>query len=174
MRIILKDDIPVYQPARRLSFSENQDVNKQIDEWLEQGIRAHAESIVIIYMDDLVIPAKDEKEGLEKLREVLEVASKYGLEMKFKKCQFLRRKVEFFGPRRRKWDNTSFNCKNNSRQEVSGTNNSQTSAELLGLTGYFRKFIPAYSQMRKPLSDLTRKDNPFMFEQPQMEAFEKA
>ncbi|GFW65481.1 transposon Tf2-9 polyprotein [Trichonephila clavipes] len=38
MRIIPKDHIPVYQPARRLSFSENQDVNKQIDEWLEQGI----------------------------------------------------------------------------------------------------------------------------------------
>ncbi|GFX94666.1 hypothetical protein TNCV_3088951 [Trichonephila clavipes] len=156
MRIILKDDIPVYQPARRLSFSENQDVNKQIDEWLEQGIvrpssseyaspivlvkkkdgttrlcvdyrrlnrklvkdrfplpliedvldrlqgakvyttELMRKSIVIIYMDDLVIPAKDEK-GLEKLREVLEVASKYGLEMNFKKCQFLRRKVEFLG-----------------------------------------------------------------------------
>ncbi|GFX06077.1 hypothetical protein TNCV_446521 [Trichonephila clavipes] len=196
MRIILKDDIPVYQPARRLSFSENRDVNKQIDEWLEQGIvrpssseyaspivlvkkkdgttrlcvdyrrlnrklvkdrfplpliedvldrlqgaKVHTtldlkngffhvdvnedckhltsfvvpdgqfefnkvpfglstspsvfqryvysifrelmrKGIVIIYMDDLVIPAKDEKEGLEKLR--LEVASKYGLEMKFK------------------------------------------------------------------------------------------
>ncbi|GFS96205.1 hypothetical protein TNCV_1141741 [Trichonephila clavipes] len=52
--------------------------------------------IVIIYMDDLVIPAKDEKEGLEKLREILEVASVW-LEMKFKKCQFLRRKVEFLG-----------------------------------------------------------------------------
>ncbi|GBL77560.1 hypothetical protein AVEN_55029-1, partial [Araneus ventricosus] len=38
MRIILKDDVPVYQPARRLSFSENQAVNKQIDEWLDQGI----------------------------------------------------------------------------------------------------------------------------------------
>ncbi|GFU32434.1 hypothetical protein TNCV_338011 [Trichonephila clavipes] len=174
MRIILKDDIPVYQPARRLSFSENRDVNKQIDEWLEQGIdrfplpliedvldrlqgakvyttldlkngffhvdvnedckhltsfvvpdgqfefnkvpfglstipsvfqryvysifrELMRKGIVIIYMDDLVIPAKDEKEGLEKLREVLEVASKYGLEMKFKKCQFLRRKVEFLG-----------------------------------------------------------------------------
>ncbi|GFT95703.1 hypothetical protein TNCV_310821 [Trichonephila clavipes] len=85
--------------------------------------------VVIIYMDDLIIPAKDEKEGLEKLKEVLEVASKYGLERKFK-MSILRRKVEFFGPRRRKWDNTSFNCKNNSRQEVSGTNDSQTSPEL--------------------------------------------
>ncbi|GFW04714.1 retrovirus-related Pol polyprotein from transposon 17.6 [Trichonephila clavipes] len=45
----------------------------------------------------VIIPAKDEKEGLEKLREVLEVASKYGLEMKFKKCQFLRSNVEFLG-----------------------------------------------------------------------------
>ncbi|GFX97919.1 retrovirus-related Pol polyprotein from transposon 412 [Trichonephila clavipes] len=218
MRIILKDDIPVYQPARRLSFSENRDVNKQIDEWLEQGIVRPSSSeyaspivlvkkkdgttrlcvdyrrlnrklvkdrfplpliedvldrlqepkctqhgqfefnkvpfglstspnvfqryvysifrelmrkgIVIIYMDDLVIPAKDEKEGLEKLREVLEVASKYGLEMKFKKMSIPKKKSRIFGPRRRKWDNTSFNCKNNSRQEVSGTNNSQTSAEL--------------------------------------------
>ncbi|GBL99431.1 hypothetical protein AVEN_68736-1 [Araneus ventricosus] len=38
MSIILKDDVPVYQPARRLSFPENQAVNKQIDEWLDQGI----------------------------------------------------------------------------------------------------------------------------------------
>ncbi|GFX30319.1 transposon Tf2-9 polyprotein [Trichonephila clavipes] len=38
MRIIPKDDIPVYQSARSLAFSENQDLNKQIDEWLEQGI----------------------------------------------------------------------------------------------------------------------------------------
>ncbi|GFT84684.1 hypothetical protein TNCV_2767061 [Trichonephila clavipes] len=211
MRIILKDDIPVYQPARRLSFSENQDVNKQIDEWLEQGIVRPSSSeyaspivlvkkkdgttrlcvdyrrlnrklvkdrfplpliedvldrlqgakvyttldlkngffhvdvnedckhltsfvvpdgqfefnkvpfglstspivfqryvysifrelmrkgVVIIYMDDLVIPAKDEKEWFRKTKGILEVASKYGLEMKFKKCQFLRRKVEFLG-----------------------------------------------------------------------------
>ncbi|GFU71913.1 hypothetical protein TNCV_1052601 [Trichonephila clavipes] len=246
MRIILKDDIPVYQPARRLSFSENQDVNKQIDEWLEQGIvrpssseyaspivlvkkkdgttrlcvdyrrlnrklvkdrfplpliedvldRLQGQSvhhvrfkngffhvdvnedckhltsfvvpdgqfefnkvpfglstspsvfqryvysifrelmrkgIVIIYMDDLVIPAKDEKEGLEKLREVLEVASE-----KFPEPTTVKQVQSF-----------------------------------LGLTGYFRKFIPAYSQIAKLLSDLTRKDNPFKFEQPQMEAFEK-
>ncbi|GFY00319.1 retrovirus-related Pol polyprotein from transposon 17.6 [Trichonephila clavipes] len=38
MRIILNDDIPVCQPARRLSYVEKQIVNKYIEEWLEQGI----------------------------------------------------------------------------------------------------------------------------------------
>ncbi|GFY64207.1 retrovirus-related Pol polyprotein from transposon 412, partial [Trichonephila inaurata madagascariensis] len=53
--------------------------------------------IVISYLDDLVIPAKDEKEGLEKLKTVFEVAKKYGLEIKFKKCQFLKTTIEFLG-----------------------------------------------------------------------------
>ncbi|GFY17982.1 retrovirus-related Pol polyprotein from transposon 17.6 [Trichonephila clavipes] len=287
MRIILKDDIPIYQPARRLSFSENQDVNKQIDEWLEQGIvrpssseyaspivlvkkkdgttrlcvdyrrlnrklvkdrfplpliedvldrlqgakvyttldlkngffhvdvnedckhltsfvvpdgqfefnkvpfglstspsvfqryvysifrELMRKSIVIIYMDDLVIPAKDEKEGLEKLREVLEVASKYGLEMKFKKCQFLRRKVEFLGHVVENGTIRPSIAKTIAVKKFPVPTTIKQVQSFLGLTGYFRKFIPAYSEIAKPLSDLTRKDNPFMFEQPQMEAFEK-
>ncbi|GFW47552.1 hypothetical protein TNCV_3177161 [Trichonephila clavipes] len=42
--------------------------------------------IVISYLDDLVIPAKNEQEGLEKLKIIFEVTKKYGLEIKFKKC----------------------------------------------------------------------------------------
>ncbi|GFU11056.1 pro-Pol polyprotein [Trichonephila clavipes] len=38
MSIILKDDIPVCQRARRLSCSEKLQVNDQIDYWLQQGI----------------------------------------------------------------------------------------------------------------------------------------
>ncbi|GFX99168.1 transposon Tf2-9 polyprotein [Trichonephila clavipes] len=38
MCIILKDDIPVCQRARRLSCSEKLQVNDQIDDWLQQGI----------------------------------------------------------------------------------------------------------------------------------------
>ncbi|GFY30100.1 phosphatase and actin regulator 2 [Trichonephila clavipes] len=38
MSIILKDDIPVRQRARRLSCSEKLQVNDQIDDWLQQGI----------------------------------------------------------------------------------------------------------------------------------------
>ncbi|GFW19078.1 retrovirus-related Pol polyprotein from transposon 17.6 [Trichonephila clavipes] len=40
---------------------------------------------------------KNEQEGLEKLKIIFEVAKKYGLEIKFKKCQFLKKKIEFLG-----------------------------------------------------------------------------
>ncbi|GFX99461.1 hypothetical protein TNCV_1081051 [Trichonephila clavipes] len=57
MRIVLKDNILVYQSARRLAFSENQDVNKQIDEWLEQRIvrpssSEYASPIVLVKKKD--------------------------------------------------------------------------------------------------------------------------
>ncbi|GFS85473.1 retrovirus-related Pol polyprotein from transposon 17.6 [Trichonephila clavipes] len=233
MKVILKDDIPVYQSARRLAFPENQDVNKQIDEWLEQGIVRPSSSkyaspivlvkkkygttrfcvdyrklnrklvkdrftlpliedvldklqeakvyttelmrkgVVITYRDDLIIPAKDEKEGLEKLKKVLEVASKYGLEMKFKKCQFLLRKVEFLGHVVENGTIRPSIAKTETVKKFPVPTTVKQVQSFLGLTGYFRKFIPAYSQIAKPLSDPTRKDNPFIFKQPQMDAFEK-
>ncbi|GBN28082.1 Transposon Tf2-9 polyprotein [Araneus ventricosus] len=287
MRIILKDDVPVYQPARRLSFAENQAVNKQIDEWLDQGIVRQSSSeyaspivlvkkkdgtarlcvdyrklnrklvkdrfplpliedvldklqdakvystldlkngffhvevnedykhftsfvvpdgqfefnkvsfglstspsvfqryvysifrelmrkgIVIIYMEDLIIPAKDEDEGIEKLKKVFEVASKYGLEIKFKKCQFLRRKVEFLGHVVENGTVRPSVAKTIAVKKFPVPTTVKQVQSFLGLTGYFRKFIPAYSKIAKPLSDLIRSDNPFVFEQSQIEAFEK-
>ena len=40
--IILKDDEPVFQCARRLSPSERDTVNEQIREWLRDGIVQHS------------------------------------------------------------------------------------------------------------------------------------
>ncbi|GFV96216.1 uncharacterized protein TNCV_1871761 [Trichonephila clavipes] len=40
MRIILKDEEPVCQHPRRLAFTERQEVNKQIEEWLNEALYA--------------------------------------------------------------------------------------------------------------------------------------
>ncbi|GFX48111.1 retrovirus-related Pol polyprotein from transposon 297 [Trichonephila clavipes] len=48
-----------------------------------------------IYLDDIIIPATDEKEACKKLARVLETASRYGIELNLKKCQFLQGKINF-------------------------------------------------------------------------------
>lgn len=46
------------------------------------------EGILLVYLDDLMILAKDEEEAAVRLKRVLEVAEEYGLRIKWKKCQF--------------------------------------------------------------------------------------
>lgn len=55
------------------------------------------DGIVLIYMDDIVILAMNEEEAVQRLKRVLKVASEAGLEIKWKKCQFLKRSIEFLG-----------------------------------------------------------------------------
>jgi len=49
----------------------------------------------VIYLDDF--PAKNEKENLEKLSRVLTTAMEYGLEINWRKCKLLVRRVEYLG-----------------------------------------------------------------------------
>ncbi|GFV24275.1 retrovirus-related Pol polyprotein from transposon 17.6 [Trichonephila clavipes] len=241
MRIILKDEEPVCQTPRRLAFTERQEVNKQIEEWLNEGIihpssSEFASPIVMIkkkdgssrmcidyrklnqklvkdkfplpiiedvldtlqeakvystlnlrngffhvdveedcrnYLDDLVIPAKNEEEGLEKLKIVFEVAKKYGLEIKFKKCQFLKKKIEFLGHIVESGTIKPSTTKTLAVRKFPEPTTIKQVQSFLGLTGYFRKYIKDYSKIAKPLSDLTRKGNLFVFGAQQKEAFEK-
>lgn len=43
----------------------------------------------------------------------------------------------------------------------------------LGLTGYFKKFMPEYSKIAKPLSDLLKKERFFKFGEEEKNAFEQ-
>ncbi|GFW30791.1 retrovirus-related Pol polyprotein from transposon 297 [Trichonephila clavipes] len=130
--------------------------------------------IVISYLDDLVIPAKNEQEGLEKLKIIFEVAKKYGLEIKFKKCQFLKKKIEFLGHIVESGTIKPSPTKTLAVRKFPEPTTIKQVQSFLGLTGYFRKYINDYSKIAKPLSDLTRKENLFVFFRTQQkEAFEK-
>lgn len=55
------------------------------------------QNIVLLYLDDIIILAENEQEALLRLRLVLETASEYGLQLNLKKCQFIKKSVEFLG-----------------------------------------------------------------------------
>ncbi|GFS96078.1 retrovirus-related Pol polyprotein from transposon 297 [Trichonephila clavipes] len=113
--------------------------------------------IAINYLDDLVIPAKNEQEGLEKLTIIFEVAKKYGLEIKFKKCQFLIKKIEFLGHIVESGTLRPSPTKTIAVRKFPELTKIKQVQSFLGLTGYFRKYIKYYSKIAKPLSDLTKK-----------------
>lgn len=46
------------------------------------------QNIFIVYFDDIIIPARDELESLEKIYKVFD-AQRNGLVIKFEKCKFI-------------------------------------------------------------------------------------
>lgn len=74
-----------------------------------------AKGNVLIYMDDLIIPSRTEKEGANKLSEVLLTASEHGLNINWKKCRFLEKKLSI-------WDILSRADHLGHRQKFSKTN----------------------------------------------------
>ncbi|GFX87939.1 transposon Tf2-9 polyprotein [Trichonephila clavipes] len=132
-----------------------------------------SKSIVLPYMDDVVIPVANESQALEYLKIVLEVACDYGLEINFKKCQFLRNTIDFLGHIIENGRLFPSPSKTEAVINYPDLKNTKDVRRFLGLTGYFRKFLPSYSTIAKPLSDLLRKDSLFQFYAEQQTAFQK-
>lgn len=129
-----------------------------------------SEGIMLTYLDDLIVPSHTEKEGLERLRKVLSTASEHGLNVRWKKCQFLQQQVEYLG------HVVQDGCVKPSKQKTLTvkqfpvpTNIKQVQS-FLGLTSYFRKFIPHYSLIVRPLSELLKDKVKFQFDEEQKRA----
>lgn len=129
-------------------------------------------NVVLAYMDDLIIPAIDYKEALDRLKTVLDRAEEYNLQLSWKKCKFLKDRISYLG-----YVITN-NTKLPSEEKTKAVVNyprPESIAQIqsfLGLTGYFRKFIADYSIIAKPLSDLLKKNSKFVFGEQQEAAFE--
>jgi len=127
--------------------------------------------VVLTYMDDLIIPSSDFESGIANLKVVLKTASEAGLVINWRKCSFLKRQVEFLGhiiedgrvyPSKRKIEAV---------QKFPEPSNVKQLQSFLGLSGYFRKFIPQYSTIARPLSDLLKANTKFIFDEKEREAF---
>ncbi|UYV60333.1 hypothetical protein LAZ67_1000859 [Cordylochernes scorpioides] len=123
------------------------------------------------YLDDVIIPAKDWREMIERLREVLERISSAKLTLKPSKCEFGRREVEFLGyvistgglkpgPRKIK-----------AIEEFQEPKNVHDIRRFLGLTNFFRRFVKDFARKAEPLSRLTKKGSQFEWKEEQRRSF---
>lgn len=118
------------------------------------------ESFSRAYIDDICIFSKSWSEHIAHLQAVLHKLEEAGLKAKPKKCKFAFHQIAYLGHKigggvvTPIWD------------IVEGVQNfpqpltKRNVRAFLGLTGYYRKFVPNFAKLAKPLTDLTRKDLP--------------
>ena len=116
---------------------------------------------LLIYLDDLIIVCKSMEENLTHLDEVLLRLEQAGLKLKPSKCQILQTEVVFLGhvvsqegvrPNPKLVESVKDWKAPECRREVQ---------QFLGLVNYYRRFIPEFSEVAAPLTELTRKDETF-------------
>lgn len=128
---------------------------------------------MIIYMDDILVGSVTIDEMFEKLQRIFEILREAKLTLKLEKCEFIKESITYLG------HELTFHGISPGEIKVAAINNFATPAcvtdvrKFLGLSGYFRKFVPGFALISEPLRKLLRQNQDFVWGEEQNNAFLK-
>ncbi|CAM5149514.1 unnamed protein product [Natator depressus] len=99
-------------------------------------------------------------EHLEQLQKIFERIKEAGLTVKAKKCQIGLNRVTYLGHQVGQGTIKPLQAKVDAIQKWPVPKSKKQVQSFLGLAGYYRRFVPQYSQIAAPLTDLSRKKQP--------------
>ena len=117
----------------------------------------------LVYIDDLLVLGKSFDEHLSNLRLVFEKLRSYTLKVKPAKCSLAERKVKYLGYVISEHGIEPDHEKVQAVVHFLKPTNVKALRSFLGLTSYYRRFIPSYSKIAQALHQLTKKDVPFVW-----------
>lgn len=111
---------------------------------------------ILVYVDDVLILANSIDEALENLREVLLTLTSAGFSINLKKSTFVATEVEYLGRIISQGQVKPSEHKIKALVDSPVPTNVKQVRQLLGLAGYFRRYIPSYASKTAPIAKLTR------------------
>jgi hypothetical protein len=129
------------------------------------------DKFVVVFIDDILIYSRSMEEHEEHLQIVLQQLRKHQLYVMFSKCEFWIKEVSFLG---HVVSPEGITVDPSKVKEVLDWKSSSSVTEVqsfLGLAGYYRWFIPNFSKIAKPITELLKKRNKYVWSDACDEAF---
>ena len=127
--------------------------------------------VAMTYLDDIIIFSQDETQHLEHLEIVFSHLREAGLKMKRSKCDFFKREIHYLGHLISPEGISPLPNKLDSIKHMPVPNSAKIK-QFLGLTGYYRKFVPRFADISRPLTTLIKKDAKFEWTSACQKSFE--
>ncbi|CAB0040127.1 unnamed protein product [Trichogramma brassicae] len=127
--------------------------------------------VVLFFLDDIFIAGKSWTELRPKLVAVLTALREAGLTMNIRKCQFLKSSVTYLGLEVSANGIKPGQGKVEAIKRFPVPKNVHEIRRFLGLTGFFRRFVPRYAEIAAPLSGLLKSDREFIWSREVSDAF---
>ena len=113
------------------------------------------------YLDDIIIYSRSEKEHLEHLEEIFIRLKAAGLKLKLEKCCFFKKHIQYLRHLISAEGVRPLPEKLKSIAKLPAPKNPKEVKQFLGLVGYYRKFVPRFTDISRVLTHLTKKDVEF-------------
>ena len=124
------------------------------------------------YLDDILVFSPDMETHLKHLRTLFERLRSADLKLKEVKCNFLKKHIQYLGHIISGEGIAPVQEKLESIQKMLPPRNPKEVKQFLGLIGYYRKFVPHFLDLARPLNALTQKETIFEWTQICQESFE--
>lgn len=133
------------------------------------------QSFCVAYLDDIVVYTNTDNydKHLVDLGKVLTALSEAGVKLNKEKCELAVKSISFLG---HKVSQNALDPLESKTEEISNWPVPKSVKEVrifLGLAGFYRQFVPRFSIISAPLSDLLKKDQEFLWQQKHEQAFVK-
>jgi ribonuclease HI len=129
------------------------------------------DKFVVVFIDDILVYSRNEEEHVGHLHVVLQRLREHRLYAKLSKCDFWLKEIKFLG---HIISQEGIVVDLDMVQEVMNWKPPTTVRQIrsfLGLAGYYRRFIPDFSRIAKPITELLKKEAKFVWDQKCEDAF---
>lgn len=120
--------------------------------------------VCLAYLDDIVIFSKTMTTHLQDLESVFSALDAANLRLKPEKCSFARQEIKYLGHILTGESIRPDPDKVAAIEKFSPPKNKKGVQSFLGICNYYRRFIKDFSRISRPLTNLTKKDAPFVWD----------